>query len=111
MKFSIKSHHTVAKKSSKPLCESCSHAEIVRGERLRDEIINCAKLDKLVRFRVYACNIYTPFGTQPLWKMEAIAWNLLTDRKGRQIGFHSPEDTQTLINDGKAISPGDVDDE
>ncbi len=75
------------------LCISCRSALIVRGATLREEIVQCAKLDvplNRVTFAVNFCTGYVNRNHPSVSEMEDIAWVLRSDRRTRQIGFVQP---------------------
>ena len=67
------------------LCLTCRSATIVKGQRLRDEIVNCSRLDdRRITFAVTSCSGYTDRRRASLREMEDIAWVLRSDaRKAR----------------------------
>ena len=71
------------------LCASCRWATIVRGPRLSDEIVSCAKLSEKdrVTFIVTSCTEYSDRSTASLYHMEDIAWILRSDSKRKTVGF------------------------
>ena len=72
------------------LCHTCRHATIVRGARLRDEIIECAVLayrDNRINFPVTFCTDHVDRQHPTIRAMEEIAWVLRTDATRRQVGF------------------------
>lgn len=74
-----------------------------------DEVVYCDKLDKPITFPVVKCNAYADTVQLPLWQLEQIAWNILTDRSGKRIGFRPPGETKRLIRDGKVQELPDID--
>ena len=70
-----------------PLCHSCRRAIIVRGARLRDEIVECGVLSARVTFPVVFCTNYVNRQHPSVHDMEDIAWVLRTDAGNRRIGF------------------------
>ena len=72
------------------LCHTCRHATVVRGARLRDEIVECAVLGyrhNRVTFPVTSCSDYVNRQHPSIREMEEIAWVLRTDARRKQIGF------------------------
>lgn len=72
------------------LCLSCRSALVVRGMKLRDEIVQCAKLEvplNRVTFPVTFCTGYVNRNHPSVLEMEELAWVLRSDRRTRQIGF------------------------
>ena len=73
-----------------PLCHTCRHAHIIRGPRLRDEIVECAALafeNNRITFPVTFCTSYLDRQHPSLREMEEIAWVLRTDAQRRHVGF------------------------
>lgn len=85
------------------LCESCEWGTIAKGDRGQEFAFTCSRFERrrMPSFAVKTCSGYEN-KNQTLYEMKKIAWNLLTDLKGRQIGFHSPLDTKRLVDTGKA---------
>ena len=71
------------------LCVTCRYATIVRGARLRDEIIECDQLygRRRVTFPVVSCSAYSDKRRPSVREMEEIAWILRSDPKRKEIGF------------------------
>src|SRR5688572_6311420 len=72
------------------LCLTCRHATIVKGQSLREEIVQCDRLSAgqdLIRFPVTFCTAYSDRLQPSLREMEDLAWILRTDAKRKQIGF------------------------
>jgi len=72
------------------LCYTCRYATIVRGARLRDEIINRSVLgyrNNRVTFPVTNCTDYVGRQHPSLRDMEEAAWILRTDAKRTRVGF------------------------
>jgi hypothetical protein len=71
------------------LCSTCRFATIVKGQRLRDEIVECQRLSDRSRiaFPVTACSEYSDQRIPSLGDMEDIAWILRSDPRRNQIGF------------------------
>ncbi|MGH9408044.1 MAG: hypothetical protein ACRD1V_01165 [Vicinamibacterales bacterium] len=73
-----------------PLCQTCRFATIVRGPRLRDEIVECANLmfgRGRITFPVTYCTSYSDRRQPSIREMEDIAWVLRTDVRRNEIGF------------------------
>lgn len=72
-----------------PLCHTCRYATIIRGPRLRDEIIACGRLSERsrVRFTVTECSGYSDKRHTSIRDMEEIAWVLRSDARSKTIGF------------------------
>lgn len=59
------------------LCLTCRHATIVKGQGLRDEIVQCDRLSAghdLIRFPVTFCTGYSDRRHPSLREMEDLAW-------------------------------------
>ncbi len=72
---------TVARGDS-PLCQTCRYATIVKGVKLRDELIECQELAfgrQRITFPVTDCSSYSDRRRASLREMEEIAWVLRTD--------------------------------
>src|SRR6266852_4941646 len=69
------------------LCLTCRAATIVKGPRLRDEIVECNRLGGRVTFPVSACNGYLNRNHPTIREMEDIAWVLRSDPRRNDIGF------------------------
>jgi hypothetical protein len=86
----VKIHGGTAPAGDPPLCQTCRHATIIRGQTLRDEIIECADLsyrDRRIRFPVTYCTSYSDRRQPSLREMEETAWILRSDPRKREIGF------------------------
>jgi hypothetical protein len=86
------------------LCESCRSSTIVRGARLGEEIVECARLsfeNARVPFPVVSCSDYSDRSRPSLREMEEIAWVLKSDPRRGQVGFvHSsllPEEERHVL--------------
>jgi hypothetical protein len=72
------------------LCHTCRYATIVRGARLRDEIVNCSVLGyrhNPITFPVTSCSDYVSRQHPSVREMEELAWILRTDAKRARVGF------------------------
>jgi hypothetical protein len=69
------------------LCLTCRYATIVKGQRLRDEIVECSRLGERVRFPVSSCNGYIDRTHPTIREMEDVAWVLRSDPHRNTIGF------------------------
>lgn len=72
------------------LCVTCRFATIVKGSRLRDEIVECSELAYgrgRVTFPVTSCSAYSDSRRPSLRAMEEMAWVLRSDPKKNEIGF------------------------
>ena len=89
------------------LCHTCRHATVVRGARLRDEIIECSLLGcghNRIVFPVTSCTDYVNRQHPSLRELEETAWILRTDARRTRIGFVpakdlKPKDKYVLIED------------
>lgn len=91
----IKIHGGTAQEGQASLCNTCRHATVVRGARLRDEIVECAVLGychNRVTFPVTYCSDYVSRQHPSLREMEEIAWVLRTDAKRHRVGFVASKD-------------------
>ena len=85
----IKVRGGTAAHHERPLCETCRWATIVRGLRLRDEIVECRQLsyeNQRVPFPVASCTGYTNRNHPSIREMEEIAWHLRSDPR-KPTGF------------------------
>ena len=69
------------------LCLTCRSATIVKGPRLRDDIIECSRLGSRITFPVSACNSYINSTHPTIREMEDVAWVLRTDPRRNEVGF------------------------
>ena len=72
------------------LCITCRYATIVRGARLRDEIVECSELAygrTRITFPVTTCSAYSDKRRPSISAMEEIAWVLRSDPKKNEVGF------------------------
>jgi hypothetical protein len=72
------------------LCESCRWSTIVRGARLRDEIVECGELsyhNRRITFPVMSCSHYHDRRLPSVREMEQLAWVLRSDPHRNQVGF------------------------
>jgi hypothetical protein len=86
----IKIQGGTAMNGDPPLCHTCRHATVIRGARLRDEIIECGLLSSRhnrVTFPVTFCTDYVNRNHPSLREMEEIGWVLRTDAKKHHVGF------------------------
>ena len=87
----IKIQGGTAHEGDAPLCQTCRRATVVRGPRLRDEIVQCQTLETRITFPVVFCTSYVNRQHASVHDMEDIAWVLRTDPTRRQIGFQQPK--------------------
>ena len=72
------------------LCVTCRYATIVRGARLREEIVECSELAYgrgRITFAVRSCSAYSDKRRASIRAMEDIAWILRSDARKNEIGF------------------------
>ena len=69
------------------LCLTCRSATVVKGSRLRDEIIHCGVVRGRVGFAVNSCTEYVDTNHPSLYDMEEMAWVLRSDPKRNHVGF------------------------
>jgi hypothetical protein len=72
------------------LCLTCRSATIVKGARLRDDIVECGRLEARITFPVSHCNRYVNSIHPTVREMEDLAWVLRSDPRRSQIGFVAP---------------------
>jgi hypothetical protein len=91
-----------------PLCHTCRFATIVRGHRLRDEIVECARLSDHARvtFPVASCTGYSDRRHPSISEMEEIAWVLRSDPRRNQVGFVQ---ARRLKPEDRYVLPGEWD--
>ena len=78
---------------TRPLCESCSHSRIIKGERLDDHITYCCYInDRIVPFKVLECNAWEEKNKVGMHEMAKMAWVITGDKKGGKPGFMSPNE-------------------
>lgn len=81
------------------LCETCTHALIVRGYRETEEIAFCTfSFDQLIRlpFKVYKCSGHTD-KNRPTWEqMEEMAIDVKPSPTLKQVGFYYPDEDATV---------------
>ena len=72
------------------LCLTCRFATVVKGQRLRDDIVECAQLSynhRRITFPVTSCSDYSDRRRPSVREMEEIAWVLRSDPKKNEMGF------------------------
>jgi hypothetical protein len=71
------------------LCVTCRFATIVKGQRLRDEIVECSRMSdhSRITFPVNFCTGYSDRRHASIREMEEIAWVLRSDPRRKEIGF------------------------
>ena len=71
------------------LCATCRFATIIKGRRLRDEIVECSRLSdhSRITFPVAFCTGYSDRRQASLREMEETAWVLRSDPRRNQVGF------------------------
>jgi hypothetical protein len=72
------------------LCLTCRSATIVKGNRLRDDIVECGRLEMRITFPVSDCNRYVNATHPTIRELEDVAWVLRSDPRRNQIGFVAP---------------------
>jgi hypothetical protein len=85
----IKIRGGTAQHGEPSLCLTCRFAAIVKGQRLRDEIIECSRLsdNSRITFPVTSCSGYSDRRHASMRDMEDIAWVRRSDPRRNQIGF------------------------
>ncbi len=69
------------------LCLTCRFATIIKGSRLRDEIVECGRLSERITFPVASCTGFLDRTHASIREMEEIAWVLRSDPKRNEVGF------------------------
>ena len=71
------------------LCLTCRFATIIKGSRLRDEIVECGRLSdrNRITFPVKSCTGFIDRTHASIREMEEIAWVLRSDPKRNEVGF------------------------
>jgi hypothetical protein len=87
--MSVKIRGGTVRDGDAPLCQTCCHATVIKGPRLRDEIVSCRWLDGegRITFPVASCTSYSDRRQPSLRDMEDAAWILRTDARRHEIGF------------------------
>jgi hypothetical protein len=91
MRFTMQGETTA--ESGRSPCGTCRYATIVRGVRLRDEIIECSELGcgrGRITFPVTSCSAYSDKRRPSLRAMEEIAWVLRSGPKETTSGSSAP---------------------
>jgi len=85
----LKVHGGTANGGEPSLCLSCRFATVVKGQRLRDEIVECSQLSDCARvtFHVTRCTGYADRRQPSLREMEETAWVLRSDPRRNEMGF------------------------
>jgi hypothetical protein len=71
------------------LCFTCRFATVAKGQRLREEIVECSRLSdhSRITFNVNFCTGYADRRHASIREMEEIAWVLRFDPRRKEIGF------------------------
>jgi len=69
------------------LCMTCRHATVVKGQSLREEIVQCDRLSEGHNVLRTFCTGSADLRRPSLREMEDLAWILRTDATRKQIGF------------------------
>jgi hypothetical protein len=80
------------------LCQTCRFATVIKGRRLRDEIIECDRLshgNNRITFDVSTCSGYADRRQASIREMEEIAWILRSDLKKNTVGFVKASDLKS----------------
>jgi hypothetical protein len=86
----VKINGGTARDDSPSLCVTCRYATIVRGARLREEIVQCGRLSEglnRITFAVRFCNGYVDRTHPTITEMEDTAWILRSDPRRNEVGF------------------------
>lgn len=89
--------HNGTQNSGGSLCLTCRNALHIEASRSGAETLVClATPPPGIRITepVGRCTGYLDRSKPTLWDMQQIAWQLMTDKGGRKIGFCSPEEMQ-----------------
>ena len=82
------------------LCRRCKFAHWLKFRNGR-EAVSCTKMEGLIFLPVVSCNKFLDSQHPFLHEMKELAWQLRTDKMGRDIGFVSPEKLKKLQREGK----------
>ena len=71
------------------LCLTCRFATLVKGQRLREDIVECSRLSdhSRITFPVNFCTGYADRRHASIREMEEIAWVLRSDPSRNKVGF------------------------
>ncbi len=72
------------------LCSTCSNGTVIRGDTRI--YTSCSIIRKPIEFPVKDCTGFYHTSLPSLYEMKEIAWPLATDKKGRRVGFMSPQE-------------------
>jgi hypothetical protein len=90
------------------LCQSCRGALHIKASQSSAEILICLQSPPphlRITQPVGQCTGYLDRTKPTLWDMQQIAWQLMTDKGGRKIGFLSPEEMQQRNGNGPVTGP------
>jgi hypothetical protein len=76
------------------LCAKCKNSIVAKGESFRYKIVYCQSLQSPIKFIVEKCSGFQGKLEKSLWDIQAIGW-ILEVKKGRIMGFVSPQDAIT----------------
>jgi len=84
------------------LCKTCRACHVMRGLAESDETVVCRNYNTplLILRPIVSCSLYDDKSQPSRYDMEQIAWVLVTQRAGRNIGFVSPEERRKLEQQG-----------
>jgi hypothetical protein len=68
------------------LCETCTHAQIMRGEN-NELKVHCGWMNRQIHFKVTECSHYYRIGTVTLRDMKDTAWILEPSSRKTTMGF------------------------
>jgi hypothetical protein len=107
-KMSFKVYGGTANHAEPTLCHTCRFATVIKGQRLRDEIVECGRLSERSRitFTVASCTAYADSRKASLREMEETAWVLRSDAQRKHIGFIP---ARQLKPQDRYVLPGDWD--
>src|SRR5687768_8337510 len=86
------------------LCSSCRAAHRTRSAQSNAEVVRCANMrGRVVPEPVAECNQYEDASQPTITAMREIAWPIAADKKGKMIGFMSPDQFNRAVAEGKAV--------
>lgn len=89
--------HNGTVRSDVNMCNTCRHAHITVGSLTGKEQYRCTFDHTIYLSEPMAkCNKYLDNRVPTLIDMQGIAWQLMTDKGGRSIGFLSPDKVREM---------------
>jgi hypothetical protein len=89
------------------LCLSCRMALHIQSAQSSNEVLLCSASGQpplRISEPVGKCSGYLDKNQPTLYDLRDIAWTLMTDKGGRSLGFHSPEELRER-NESKGEPP------